>query len=179
MPKLPLPLLKDRLKNEEQELRSLKTVRLLSTIDYCENTKCSNVRLFTINGIEELEAVKRYTIELYARGFERTSSGQIIPREKHKLHIYVLRHYPFNHPKYGAPIRIIWLTPIFHPNISSGKEAGGKGIVCWRILQEWIPNFNLADIVIGIKDLVEKPNVDDAILLPETKEAAEWFRKHL
>ncbi len=183
MPGFILRTLYNRLDNEERLLRRLPFAEVLSKEDTCdlETDTCRKVTLETIFGVETLTVARIYRIRINARGYERTSAGEIIPRNTHEFLLYILRSYPFPIPskktKGGAPIRIVWLTPIFHPNIMPGLEGGGKGVVCWGVLQQWLPTMTLKDIVTGIKNLVEHPNIYDAILSPETKEAAEWFRR--
>lgn len=173
---LPLKLVLKRLENEEAELRSLGYE--FSSEDLHNGVDGKILELVTINGRERLNVIKRYRVTINARGYERRPTGEIVPRFRHEVYIYVLRHYPFvDTRRYGAPVRFQWITPIFHPNISNGIEAGGLGIVCWHILKEWIPSFTLPKIVEALKSLVENPNPDDALIYPETLEAARWFAR--
>lgn len=171
-----MPLLLKRLENEEFELEESKG-RIFKSEDYYEGENGKIIKLVTISGEEEIEVVRKYRVKLYAAGYEKVM-GEIKRRDIHEVNIYILRHYPLPSPsKLGAPVRFQWVTPIFHPNISNGVEAGGLGVVCWNILKEWIPNFTLLHIVEGLERLVESPNPDDALMYPECKEAALWFRR--
>ncbi|MCE4628181.1 MAG: hypothetical protein F7C34_03420 [Desulfurococcales archaeon] len=173
---LPLKLVLKRLENEEAELRSLGYE--FTAEELHDGSDGKTIELLTINGRERLNVIKRYRVTINARGYERRPTGEIVPRFRHEVYIYILRHYPFvDTRRYGAPVRFQWITPIFHPNISNGIEAGGLGIVCWHILKEWIPSFTLPKIVEALKSLVENPNPDDALIYPETLEAARWFAR--
>lgn len=175
---MPIQLLLRRLRNEEEELR--KAGYDFDVEDFISGERGKLVKVNTIYGEEYVEAIRKYTIVLRAKGYEKTPNGDIIRRDEHKVAIYILRHYPFpSSSKLGAPIRFEWITPIFHPNISQGTSAGGKGIVCWHILQDWLPTLNLLTIVKGLEQLVEKPNLADILLFPETREAAKWFEERL
>jgi len=171
-----MSLLLKRLKNEEAELVKTKG-EVFESEDFYQGENGKKIKLLTISGEEEIEVVRKYRTRIYASGYEKVD-GEIKRREWHIVDIYILRHYPLPSPtKLGAPVRFQWVTPIFHPNISNGIEAGGFGVVCWNILKEWIPNFTLLHIVEGLERLVESPNPDDALMYPECKEAAVWFRR--
>ena len=173
-----MKILLKRLANEEKELRRLGYT--FTVEDLHEGERGKKLKISTVVGEEEVEVVKRYRIKIRARGYEKRN-GRIIPRNEHETYIYVLRSYPLpvSSSKLGAPLRFTWITPIFHPNISNGIEAGGKGIVCWYILQEWLTIINLLSVVKGLERLVENPNPDDALNLPETREAAIWYKRRM
>lgn len=180
---LPLPILKKRLQNEEEEL--IREGYEFSVDDFIDNPQ--QFIVYTTSGREEITAVRRYRIKIYARGYEKRN-GNIVTRDVHETYIYILRHYPLtlklpcksNYEckkmnEKGAPVRFQWITPIFHPNISNGLEAGGHGVVCWALLAKWTPQLNLLGIVKGLASLVENPNPRDALIFPECKEAAKWL----
>ena len=176
MPRLPMSILLKRLENEEKELKEAGIE--FEAIPLYEDERGKLVKVSTIYGEEYVEAVKKYIVTLHAKGYEKMPSGDIIERYEHKVAIYVLRHYPFpSGSRLGAPIRFEWITPIFHPNISQGTSVGGKGVVCWHVLQDWLPTLNLLSIIKGLKSLVEKPNLNDILLFPETREAASWYEE--
>lgn len=177
MPRLPMPLLKKRLLREEQELKE--NGYSFNVVDLSTGERGRLIKVPTTEGEEFVEVVKRYRFIIKARGYEKTPEGEIRPRDTHEFYLYVLRHYPFSDPssRFGAPIRFKWLTPIFHPNISNGVLAGGKGIVCWHILENWMTSMSLLSVLKGIKFLVEKPNLSDYLIFPETREAAMWYEK--
>ena len=173
---LPLKLVLKRLENEERELRALGYE--FKREDFHDGKDGRVIELYTINGREKLNVIVRYRVTIRARGYEKKPTGEIVPRNRHEVYIYVLRHYPMvDTRKYGAPVRFQWITPIFHPNISNGIEAGGLGIVCWYILKEWIPSFTLPKLVEALASLVENPNPHDALIYPETNEAAKWYMR--
>jgi len=175
--KLPMKLLLKRLENEEEELKT--RGYKFSSDTYVNGESGRTIKLTTIHGEEVIEVVKRYRIIIHADGYEKVDS-KIKERSSHEVYIYILRHYPLPSPtKLGAPVRFQWITPIYHPNISNGVEAGGLGVVCWNIIKEWIPSFTLPHIVEGLERLVESPNPDDALLYPECREAATWVREFL
>ena len=65
------------------------------------------------------------------------------------FYINLIDNYPFNPPI------VHWDTPIYHPNICSGKVC-----CCVINLSEWAPTFNLVTIIERIYEILQKPLVD-------------------
>ena len=180
---LPLKLLLRRLKHEEEDLK--KNNIWFARYDFYDESKGKEfeyVYVPTIYEYEKVPVVVKYTVRIEAQGYWKTGTirKKIIEWKNHTFEIYILRNYPYpdisGKYRLGAPIRLRWLSPIFHPNIAPGPGYGGDGVVCWDILKKWIRIFNLISIIKGIKFLIENPNPDDPLRYPICKEAAMWFR---
>ncbi len=171
MPKLPKNILERRLDNEEKDLKS-------RGYSFQAEGVWKDMIIGSIAGTETLPVARKYEVEVFAKGFVRVPK-EAEPKElpKHKTRLYILEAYPYPTDKsdVGAPVRIVWLTSIFHPNISPGMEAKGKGIVCWGIMKEWTNLDTLYGIVKGLELLIEHPNVKSPLNIPECLDAAKWF----
>ncbi|MEM4004042.1 MAG: ubiquitin-conjugating enzyme E2 [Desulfurococcaceae archaeon] len=139
------------------------------------------VEVPTVYGLEKVPAVVMYLFEIEALGYVLdASSNKVVPLSRHIFELYILRSYPFPMDRrLGAPLRIVWVTPIFHPNIAPGVEYEGTGVVCWRAFSKWISTMNLKSILEGVKLLVENPNPDDPLRNPPIcLEAARYFKEN-
>lgn len=174
MPELPQPILERRLNNEEAELAA-------KGYKFTKEDLWKEQQVTTVAGGERLSVAKRYEISLRARGFLRREKNAP-PAEfwDHQAWLYVLRSYPFpsDRSRLGAPFRIVWLTPIFHPNISPGIKGGGEGIVCWELLKQWSKLDTLYGIVKGSQLLVEHPYTMSPLRFDICKDAALWFDRN-
>jgi ubiquitin-conjugating enzyme E2 D/E len=62
--------------------------------------------------------------------------------------------YPYKPPK------LLFQTPIFHPNISP------KGAICLDILKtEWSPALNISRVLLSLCSLLSDPNPNDPLVL--------------
>jgi ubiquitin-conjugating enzyme E2 D/E len=77
------------------------------------------------------------------------------------VQIALKREYP-----YAGGIEVVWLTPIFHPNIHPGD-----GKVCIQLLNEWSESQSVASLVKALRQLLVQPNPYNAL----DKEAADFF----
>jgi ubiquitin-conjugating enzyme E2 D len=69
---------------------------------------------------------------------------------KFKLSIFIPEHYPFESPV------IKFITPMYHPNISS------NGDICLNIIRdEWSPVLCIRQVLLGICVLLNNPNPND------------------
>ncbi len=109
------------------------------------------------------ESKTSYVISLRGVGLFKNGNS-LQKRESHSIQIDLKREYP-----YAGGIEVTWLTPIFHPNI---RSEDGK--VCIQLLNEWSEGMTLASLVKALKQLLEKPNPNDAL----NKEAADYFAMH-
>lgn len=177
---LTLEALINRLNNEEKELEKTtsKILEKQKFYDISKKREFKEIEIPTVYGLEKVPAFMKYRIEVEAQGYVLDANEKIVPLNHHTFDLYVLRNYPFpSERKLGAPIRIVWITPIFHPNIAPGKDYGGTGVICWRALVKWTTTLSLLNVVEGVKLLIENPDVDDPIHNPPIcMRAAEYFR---
>jgi ubiquitin-protein ligase len=173
---LPLEFVFKRLENEEKEIGDI--VIRYSKEDFTNGKK---IGIATVLGYEIIAPVRVYNVEFKAEGLMLPyKSTTPIPFSNHAASIYILRNYPFpdDSSKLGAPVRIEWISPIFHPNIAPGRKYGGTGVVCWQALKKWMKTFNLRGLILGLRILVENPNPDDPLKFPPVcLQAAEYFKK--
>ncbi len=90
--------------------------------------------------------------------------GVMKKRTAHEVLIRLKREYP-----YPGGIEVVWLTPIFHPNI---RESDGK--VCILLVNEWAESQTVKSVAEALKQLLENPNPAS----PLNKEAAQYLLKH-
>lgn len=105
-----------------------------------------------------------YLLRIRAPGLEKTQQG-LRERFEHEVRIVLRREYP-----YPGGLEVVWITPIFHPNI---RNTDGK--VCLHLLTHWGAAITLAQLAKGLQRLLEFPNPAD----PLDKEAAVYFAQKL
>lgn len=174
MPKLPRALLERRLKNEEEELRS-------KGYSFHSNALWADVNIPTVLGRETVPVAYRYDVSLKAKGLVKHSKNDdpsII--EDHQVQIFILDSYPYPNPdrRLGAPFRMLWVSPIFHPNIAQGTSADGPGIVCWDLLKTATKLDTLLGILLGLESLIGHPNTKSPLRFEQCVDAAKWFDVH-
>jgi hypothetical protein len=190
---LPLQWLLYRLKNEEEQLLRRFPDLKYSVEDLYDKRRESGkyLKIPTPAGIDEVEVVRIYKFrKLYAKAFVKT--GNIVSGTfYHDFDLYILRSYPwglssiknlFKRPLYEAPVRIKYLSNIFHPNIMPGPdyvEDEYAGTVCWAAYSNWLTSLTLEKLVEGFKLLIENPNPNprEAIKRPICEEAAMFFSR--
>lgn len=82
----------------------------------------------------------------------------------HRMEIYLHLDYP------RLPPRLLWLTPIFHPNILPPDHNGG---VC---IGQWTPSETLDQLLLRISEMVQYRNYSAADAL-DTR-AAQWAEQN-
>lgn len=180
---LTLTALLERLESEERQLRETgyKILQKQPLYSSFWRKEFKEVELPTVYGLERVPAVIRYRFEIQAQGYVLDDIlNKPTPIFRHIFDLYVLRSYPFPVARrLGAPVRIVWVSPIFHPNIAPGIESGGTGVVCWRALSKGIATISLYNILQGVKSLVETPNPDDPLRNPPLcLMAAKYFKEN-
>jgi hypothetical protein len=190
---LPLQWLLNRLRNEEEQLLKKFPDIKFSIEDLYDLKKESGkyLKIPTPVGIDEVEVIRIYKFQkLYAKAFVKR--GDVIDRTlHHDFNLYILRSYPLGlssiknplkRPLYEAPVRIRYLSNIFHPNIMPGPnyiDDEYSGAVCWAAYSNWLTSFTLDKLVESFKMLIENPNPDprEALKRPICLEAAAFFSK--
>lgn len=192
---LPLQWLLNRLKNEEEQLLN-KFPDVKFDVEDLYDLKKESGRYLKIPvpvGIDEVEVIRIYKFKkLYAKAFVK--KGDVIDRTSyHDFNLYILRSYPLGlssiknplkRPLYEAPVRIRYLSNIFHPNIMPGPnyiDDEYSGAVCWAAYSTWLPAFTLDKLVESFRILIENPNPDprEALKRPVCLEAASFFSKSM
>ncbi len=177
---LPFKRLLRVLENEEEELNE--QGYKFSKVDFFDDkNEFTYLEVPTVYGLETVPVVRKYRIlNLKALGYWFDHAQRLVQYWDHKVDIYILRSYPLpdDRLRFRAPVRIVWLTPIFHPNIAPGSEYGGTGVVCWGMLKKWTQRNTLLSLLEGLKLLVENPDPTDPIYNPSIcLEAAKYFSK--
>jgi hypothetical protein len=190
---LPLQWLLKNLRNQEEQLRKNFPDMKFSSDDVYDLKKESGkyLKIPTPVGIDEVETIRVYKFrKLYARAYVKREN--IVDRTfYHDFDLYILRSYPLGlssvknplkRPLYEAPVRIRYLSNIFHPNIMPGPDYVDDeyaGAVCWAAYSNWLMALTLDKLVESFKMLIENPNPDprEALKRPICLEAAEFFSK--
>lgn len=87
----------------------------------------------------------------------------VITRSEHQVRIELGASYPRMMPGMN------WVTPIFHPNISSG------GVVCLgEYGTHWVPSLDLVELCHMLWDMIRYENYD--VDSPYNRDAATWAR---
>ena len=93
-------------------------------------------------------------------------SGKVARRYNHRFRMVIGRDYPFEKPT------VIWLTPIFHPNIMMPEDGGH---LCTKLLEEWSFNSTIISFIKGVESLVMSPNPTSPFGTDSCTAAAEYF----
>ncbi len=101
----------------------------------------------------------RYTFYLDAPALCKRGN-EIIPANSHKISLVLTRDYP-----YAGGFELVWLTPIFHPNIDE------HGRVCIALVNKWAAGQTVASIIDALFQLLANPNPDS----PLNFEAAQYY----
>ncbi len=92
--------------------------------------------------------------------------GKLTYRYNHRLRLIIGREYPFEKPL------VIWMTPIFHPNIMMPEDGGH---VCIKLLSDWSFNSTLSTFIKGLESLLISPNGGSPFGTDSCTAAAQYF----
>jgi ubiquitin-protein ligase len=131
MPRLPIEILRSRLKNEIATcIRKLEHKFDVANPDLTSFPIEINVKMIRCPG-------------------PIMKNEKITHQFNHKFKMEITEDYP-----YQKPI-ITWQSPIFHPNIMLPEDGGH---VCSKLLDDWGFNSNLLAFIRGIESLLANPN---------------------
>ena len=91
---------------------------------------------------------------------------KVVYRYDHRFRMIITQNYPFEKPM------IIWLTPIFHPNIMMPEDGGH---LCTKLLEDWSFNSTLVNFIKGIEMLLLAPNGSSPFGTETCTRAAQYF----
>jgi len=91
---------------------------------------------------------------------------KVVYRYDHRFRMIITKNYPFEKPM------IIWLTPIFHPNIMMPEDGG---YLCNKLLDDWNFNSTLLMFIKGIEFLLLNPNSSSPFGTETCTAAAQYF----
>jgi ubiquitin-protein ligase len=131
MPKLPLDLLRRRVKQE---------------LTMCERKLNHQIEIKD-NDIADFPVMVRVSMSQTPGPTLRDK--KVTHRYSHQFVMKITEEYP-----YEKPI-VRWRTPIFHPNIMLPDDGGH---VCTKLLDTWGFNSNLLAFIRGIESLLTNPN---------------------
>lgn len=92
--------------------------------------------------------------------------GKAVLRHDHSFRMVIGKNYPYEKPT------VIWLTPIFHPNIMMPEDGGH---LCTKLLDEWGFNSTIISFIKGVESLVMNPNPSSPFGTDSCTAAAEYF----
>jgi ubiquitin-conjugating enzyme E2 C len=93
-------------------------------------------------------------------------SGKVTLRYDHCFKMVINENYPYEKPT------VMWLTPIFHPNIMMPEDGGH---LCTKLLDEWSFNSTIISFIKGVESLVMNPNPSSPFGSDSCTAAAEYF----
>lgn len=132
-----------RLHGEHQDMREL--------------TKCSSMITFTCDGVPPMT----YRVALTCGGLAR-QGDRIVPVSHHEFDLELSDAFPLQPPK------IVWRTPVFHPNFRAP-------VVCTGDI--WFPGHSLAELCVELCELVQYKTFN--IYDPLDPDAASWLAAQL
>jgi len=112
---------------------------------------------------------EKYRVRYGCRGIAKLdSSREPIFSTEHAVEIYLHSEYP------RQPPRIIWLTPIWHPDVS--VETGEVCINCWP--SGWNPSMFLDDLCILLARMIQYKLYSPPQPAVVNPQAAEWCERY-
>lgn len=106
---------------------------------------------------------QQYRMFFRGMGLSRTSNGQVVRLERHRVLVELGAAYPRMSPN------LAWQSPIFHPNISVAGVVclGGYGT-------NWVPSLSLDRLAEMLWDMIRYKNYDTES--PFNRDAASWAK---
>lgn len=92
--------------------------------------------------------------------------SKVVLRYHHRFRMIVGTGYPYEKPT------VIWMTPIFHPNIMMPEDGGH---LCTKLLEDWSFNSTMISFIKGVESLVMTPNPASPFGTDSCTAAAEYF----
>lgn len=151
MPKLPLDILKRRVKQE---------------LAMCHRKVEHQIEIKG-NEVNEFPVLVRVNM-LHTPG-PTLRTKKLTHRYSHSFVMKITEEYP-----YEKPI-VRWRTPIFHPNIMLPEDGGH---VCTKLLDTWNFQSNLLAFIRGIESLLTNPNPNSPWGSKSCMAAANYFVEH-
>lgn len=94
--------------------------------------------------------------------------GRCGVRYSHRFRMTIDENYPYKKPT------VMWLTPIFHPNIMMPEDGGH---MCTKLLEDWSFNSTIISFIKGVETLVTSPNPSNPFGTDSCTAAAEYYNK--
>ncbi len=151
MPRLPMELLKIRVREEVQRCQD----KLLHEVEVTNPS-------FSGFPVELRVTIKNTPAPVLKEGI-------LGEQFTHVFIILITEQYPYEKPK------VQWQTPIFHPNIKLPKDGGH---VCSRLIDNWSCRSNLVAFIKGIETLISNPNPQNPWGTNSCTLSAEYFNKN-
>ncbi len=151
MPQLPFAILRRRLANEIQKCAR----QLPHKIEVTDPT----ISQFPL----------RLSVTLVDSPGPVLDNDRIRSRFTHHCDLYISRDYPYEKP------RVVWRTPIFHPNITMPEDGG---YFCSGLLDDIGFNFDLYHFIRAVESLISNPNPYSPWDTVSCLKASLYFHEH-
>ncbi len=151
MPKLPVEVLRQRLKNELEMCRK-----------HCKH-------MIKIDDPELSSFPVKVEVTMIQTPGPVLKHGSVGTKLNHRFIMTITDQYP-----YEKPI-VEWKTMIFHPNIMVPQDGGN---VCSLLLDNWNFSSNVLSFIRGLESLLLFPNAKNPFGTDSCIKAARYFHTH-